>query len=270
MLTGTPSLKINLQLFGEEEGFNDDVILPEGFTEETPTEVNEEVVEEVAEGIEETVETPNIETPQTIKIKYNHEEKELTLEEATQLAQKGLNYDKLQQKINEFQNHPGLQYLNDLANRNGMQVEDLVQYWKQQEEQAMLNELLEKNIPEEYAKEMLESRKFREEQLKAQKAQEEEMLKKQEDENQVKDFLEAYPNVKPTDIPQEVWDKAQQGVPLKYAYMEHEHKQLSDRVKILETNLNNKKKAPISNGVGDFGTDEPIQEDDFLKGFNSI
>lgn len=270
---------MNLQLFAEESPIYDDVILPDDFTD-TPTDETE-VVEDNQDGIEEpqnTLEGQDPQEPQQeplqdipkIKVKFNHEEKELTLDEATLYAQKGMNYDKVIERLNEVQNNPGLQYLNDLANKNNMSVEDLVGYWRQQEEQQMINELVQKNIPEEYAREMVENRKFRE-QLNKEKEQQTKMTEtKQKEEAEIKAFMDAFPDVKPDDIPQEVIDKVQAGTPLKYAYMEHQYSQLTNKVKTLETNISNTKKAPLKAGVSSFGGEEPTSEDDFLKGFNSI
>ena len=181
-----------------------------------------------------------------------------------------MNYDKVIERLNEVQNNPGLQYLNNLASKNGLTVDELVGYWQQQEEQQMINDLVQKNIPEEYAREMVESRKFRE-QLAKEKEQQTKMAEtRQKEESEIKEFMDAFPDVKPDDIPKEVIDKVQAGTPLKYAYMEHQYSQLTNKVKTLETNFKNTKKAPLKAGVSSFGGDEPTSEDDFLKGFNSI
>jgi hypothetical protein len=247
---------------------NEEMILPDDFVEDTtPTEPTEEINNEVE--TEETLEgTPTNEneppTPQEqkIKIKYNHEDRELTLEEATQLAQKGMNYDKIQQQYNEMQNNPGLQYLNDLAQRNDMSVEDLVSYWKQQEEQDQLQELIQSNIPEEYAQEILENRKFRQEQ------QQERQTKQQEEQQQAElmEFINTFPDVDPSKIPPEIWQKVNEGVPIKYAYMEHQMSELKNQVKVLKNNETNKKKAPLGSVSATGGNDEG--EDPFLMGFN--
>ena len=167
-------------------------------------------------------ETSSNELEPFLKVKYNHEERALTQEEAILMAQKGLNYDKLQQKIDSYQNDPGLQYLNDLAQRNNVSVEELVNHWKSQEEQAQLNELIQQNIPEEYAREMLENRKFRE-QFQAQEQQKQQAEKQN---SEYMDFFNTFPGVEPKDIPPEVFVRSEQeGLPLKYAYMEHERTQ---------------------------------------------
>ena len=263
---------------------NEDMILPNDFVNEDAQpqaqDINNEQVTETTEQPDYTNEGEQVEEVTTqeetssevdnsprIKVKYNHEERELTLEEATQLAQKGMNYDKLQEKINSYQNDPGLQYLNEIAQKNNTSVEELVSYWKEQEQQAQLNELIQQNIPEEYAREMLENRKFREQlqQQEKQKAQTE----KQNAEYM--EFFENFPGVEPKDIPPEVFVRSEQeGIPLKYAYMEHERNTLMNRVKMLEQNNKNIRKAPLSAGVSSHGSQEVAQEDDFLKGFNSF
>lgn len=49
-------------------------------------------------------EAPAGETKRTLKLKYNGEEKDVDEEEARTLAQKGMNYDKVQQRLQEQQN----------------------------------------------------------------------------------------------------------------------------------------------------------------------
>jgi len=245
---------------------NDFISEEPGTDEIIENEVNEEG-QEFTEEVEETAETDEViqDPEQRIKIKYNHEEKELTLEEATQLAQKGMNYDKLQEKLFETQNNPGLAYLNELANRHGTSIENLVSYWKEQDSQAELNQLIQNNIPEEYAREMIENRKFREQQQLKEKETQAEARQHEE----FDDFFRTFTDIKPTDIPNEVWQKNNEGVPLKYAYMEHEFNNLKNEMQVLKHNKEIKKKAPIRSTVS-YGNREETTDDPFLEGFNSI
>ena len=104
-----------------------DAILPDGFNPEDkdfsldkladlapitetqpaePTANNEPApAEQPAEPEPTTVQEPSepVPQPQTVKIKYNHEEHELSLEEAATLAQKGMNYDKLNERVQGFE-----------------------------------------------------------------------------------------------------------------------------------------------------------------------
>lgn len=224
-------------------------------------EENQEVVQEEAqeEAQEETQEVEPF-----LQIKYNKEEKALSKEEAQILAQKGMNYDKVIQRLEEFENNPNLQYLNDLASRSNMSLDQLVGYWQEQENEAALNELLERNIPEEYAKEMLESRKFREQ------LQQKEMEQQQKNKEQKEfiDFAETFKDIKPEDIPVEVWKTREElGIPLKYAYMEYENSNLKKDREILINNQNNRKKAP-GLGTTKYGSAAATQKSDpFLEGF---
>lgn len=254
---------------------DEDMILPEDFEVETATPQADEITEQQEEVVEETPteqqpqeQTENVEQLQEqpkIRVKYNHEERELTLEEATLLAQKGMNYDKLTEKLRSFETDPRLSFVEQQARKYNMSPDEYIQAVQKQEEQEQLNQLIQANIPEEYAREMLESRKFRE-QLQA---KEQAKAAEEKQNAEFKDFLQTFSNVKPEEIPKEVWELNSQGVPLKYAYMEHQFKQQQNKIKVLETNLSNKSKAPVAS-VTSHGSTEVAEEDDFLKGFNSI
>lgn len=237
--------------------------------EEVDTPIETENLEETVDNVEETVDNTEPtneeqqiqEEIQKIKLKYNHQEMELPIDEVQVLAQKGMNYDKLQEKLNQVESNPGLQYLNELAERNGTNVEGLVNFWREQEKQAELNQLIQANIPEELASEILENRKYREQQEQARKEAEE----KQKQELEFKEFFDEFPDAKPSDIPVEVWQKNEQGIPLKYAYMEYEMSKLKSENSILKNNNKNKEKAVV-NPIGN-GNDENY--DAFLDGFDS-
>lgn len=257
-------LKLNLQLFSE--GPEEDMILPDDFAEDAPPQAEIEVPTDTVEDTKptETVEEPTQETPK-LKIKYNHEEREIDLEEAKVLAQKGMNYDKLQERVNQLQSNPALELVQQQAERYGMTVEQYVEEVRKADEQARLDELLQQNIPEEYAKEMLENRKFREQYQAQQKAQEEQIRRDQE----ALDFVQTFPNVKKEDIKPETWAKIEQGVPLKFAYMEQMNQELMTRIQVLEQNQKNLQQAPVQ-GVSTHGHQEDAESDPFMEGFNSI
>lgn len=259
---------------------DEDMIMPDDFETTPSEEVTEDIatdtesIEEVVEDTTETTETTEEVQEQTeqakeearkLKIKYNHQELELGEDEAIPLIQKGMNYDKALEKLKALETDPRLSFVEELANENNMTVSEYLEAVKAHKEQQKLNELIQSNIPEEYAKEILENRKFRE-QLENQnktKAQEE---KQQQD---FREFLEVFPDVNATDIPPEVWKMAENGVPLKFAYMQVENQKLQNELKILKQNQENKKKAPIG-GVTQHGSKENVEVDDFMKGFLSI
>ena len=260
-------LILNLQLFSELAAEPDDFSLDDTDFTDIPTEdtENQENTDEVDnistdENVENVEENPQ-ELP-FLNIKYNKEEMALTQEQAVELAQKGMNYDKIIERLYQAENNPALQYLNELAERNGTTTEDLVQYWREQERQAELNHLVQANIPEEYAQEILENRKFRQQMQEQQQAQAERERQRAE----YTDFFNSFPNVKPEEIPVEVWQKTENGVPLKYAYMEYNQQKLLSEINILKNNQKNKQKSPLGNGIGNTNADD---FDPFDAGFNS-
>ena len=264
---------------------NDDFILPDDFEAQPQAEEVEQVepeqvdsdddfAPEETESVEDTTETEEepSEAPQTIKIKYNHEEQEISLDEARELAQKGKNYDKLQEKLQQLENDPARTLVEQLAQEQGMEVSEFITAYQQWQEQAKLEQLTQQNIPEDVAKEILESRKEREARKQQEKQQQEEAKKNAEAQDFFKYFSEVngrefMPNQ--DKIPPEVFEMNAQGVPLKFAYMQHHNNQLQQQLKVLKQNKTNEQRAPIQ-GVTSHGSQEVAAEDDFLKGFNSI
>lgn len=259
----------------------EDMILPDDFedTSDTPSLEGDETSTEsdvedtpTAEGDPTTEDTEQTIEQQLFKLKYNHEELELPLEEVTRYAQMGMNYDKVQARLQELENDPRLSFVENLAKENGFDnPNDFLKEFQVQQEQARLDELIQQNIPEEYAKEMLESRRFREEQQRERELQQQQ----QAEQRQYVEFFETFRQANGKDfnpetdkIPQEVLDANAQGVPLKYAYMEHHNKQLQQQLQVYKQNESNKKKAPVGN-ITKHGSTEIAGEDDFLSGFDN-
>lgn len=262
-------LIMNLQLFSELDTDDFDLGFDEGEVEvetEIPT---EETITETTENEEVENEVPNEETQEQteafLKIKYNKEEKALSMQEAIELSQKGMNYDKVIDRLHQVENNVGLQYLNELAQRNGSTIDEMVAYWREQEYQSQVNELVQQNIPEEYAREMIENKKFREEYQQRVQAEQQQAKQKAE----FDEFLNAFPNVKPNDIPSEVWQSNDNGVPLKYAYMEYQMYNIINENKVLKQQSKNKQSSPAM-GTTMYGNKENTSKDDFMDGFNSI
>lgn len=255
----------------------EDAILPDDFSpEETSqpeevTEVPEETGEQQTEQVETTTSEPETVEQPKFKVKYNHEEMELGYDEAVPLIQKGMNYDKLQEKVQTFENDPLRQFVSEMAARNGMTPEQYVEAVKEHERQQELESLIQQNVPEEYAREMLESRQFREQW----KAEQQKKADEQKRSAETNDFLNYYKQAtgKTFDpdadkLPDEVLQAYQSGTPLKQAYMEHEARELRNRIKVLEQNAKNAKTAPVTSVTAHGGNN--TTSDPFLEGFDSI
>lgn len=278
---------------------NEDMILPEGFETDLPesegvnetgevdeTTVNpeaspsaqEETVQEeqpeelTGEETGEETEGEQKEELPPIKVKYNKEEIEIPYEEAVPLIQKGLNYDKIQERLQALESDPRLSFVEELAQEQGMDVNEFIEAYKKWREQEQLNQLIQQNIPEELAQEILETRK-----LRAQIEEERKVKEQQEKENEeFANFFDYFREANGRDfdaskdqIPQEVWEANANGVPLKYAYMEYLNNKLKNQVQVLKQNEENAKKAPVTS-VSAHGSQEIASEDAFLRGFNSI
>lgn len=226
-------------------------------SQETSQEQTQENTQEVMQGAESTEQTMAKGTESTqeqqtpfLSVKYNKEEKHLTKEEAVELAQKGMNYDKILQKYQELSNNPGLAYLNRLAEANGVTVEQLVDYWQQQEEQERLNELIQNNIPEDVAMEILESRKFRQQWEHERRA----IQAKHRRDQELVEFAKAFPHwaKEPESVPPEIWQAYDRGIPLMEAAREYRLRQLEEEnAKLkqgLQVNTANAENAAKSTG----------------------
>lgn len=257
---------------------NEDVILPDDYQETTPPQVDE-TIEPVETELEtnqtETTEELGTEQPQipsAFKVKFNHEEKEITYDDAIPLIQKGMNYDKQIERLQQLETDPRLHFVQELAESYNMTVEEYMDAVKQQKEQEALNELVQNNIPEEYAKEMLENRKFRQ-QFESERQTKVQQEKQNEEFNEFfsyfKDVIGKEFNPEKDEIPASVWEANKNGVPLKYAYMEHQNQTFKSQLQQLKQNQSNVKKTPVGS-VTKHGSTELAVDDDFLRGFNSI
>ena len=148
----------------------------------------------------------------------------------------------------EFKNNPHLSYLEQKAKKLGITVEQLIENDRKWEEQQALNQLIQQNIPEEYAKKLLEHDKFMQE-YQTEKQQREQ---KEKEQKMYLEFLEAYPDVKPEDVPAEVWQEVAKGRNLLDAYVRYENKRLKDEMAKFQqqqqTQAANMKNAASSTG----------------------
>jgi hypothetical protein len=211
---------------------------------------------------------------QKLKLKFNHEEREISLEEATALAQKGMNYEKAVERARvEAAQQARDAYIAEQGYEwNGKPITTEAQYKDALAEQKLIEQYKNTDLPDEIVQELLEGRKDREARAKEKAEQE----AKAKEDAQVNDFLDYFQRVneRPFDgtkdsIPQEVKDAVDRGDTLKIAYMEYHNNELRKQLLIAKQNETNSKKAPVGS-VTAFGGNKTEAEDDFLAGFNSI
>jgi hypothetical protein len=241
---------------------------------ETKQTVEAEVTPEVTEQAEPQTESTGAQPQAEPKLRLNYlgEEKEITLEEAKTLAQKGMNYDPLQQKWETSKQTLGK--FEEIARKAGFLDAnghgDIAAYQEAANEQLRQREIEELTqgleLPKELAEELYLSRKEREER----KALEQRALAEEAQRKQDLEFLDFYREVNGKDfdatttLPKEVLTAMNNGTPLKHAYAEHLAKELIKEKAIEKANAENSNLSPGSvtgNGAGsekEFFTSEEL------------
>ena len=173
--------------------------------------------------IEQTEQTEQFSSPQEsnyFTVKYNKEERQVSYDEAPDYIQKGMNYDKVQQRASEYEQH-----LNRVAQFSGYQnheeflqaLEDAEkQQVRQRYEEAgidpdLFNDFLANHPDMKYAREM--------------RAKEEEQRRIGSEIDQLR---AQFPDLQPGDLTDELFAiKEQRGVPLLHAYLELNYSRLA-------------------------------------------
>ena len=201
---------------------------------------------------EQSAEEERADQPQLFTLKYRGEQLQVTQDEMVALAQKGRDYDTVRQERDQLLQYrqeadPALELVRGYAKRNGMTVGDYLDYCRRQE-------LMSQGINEQTANAQIAVEK-QQAALKRQNAEAEAARKRQEaeadqarqrQEAQRKDFaafLGAYPGVKTTEIPKEVWEKVAQGESLVSAYTMHRNRQLEAELAAERQNRKNQQRT---------------------------
>lgn len=255
---------VEVEATPEEGGLFDDIAEE---TESTPAEV-ESTKESSTEAPKEASTEP------FLKIKYNKEEKGLSLEEATELAQKGMNYDNIYGKLNALNGQ-----LEKLAKANNMDVSNYISSLENAQRQFEMSKEM-KSLKAQYPaaddgllKELAEQRISSRASAEMQKAQE---TKKQEEsqsqieiKNQVEKFNKRYPNLEADKLDPQVYDLMKDGYTLLEAYSIFKDGKQAEQAKLDETkmaidkkNAENKKR-----GLGNISSSGSTDSDDFMSGF---
>lgn len=278
--------KMQDDLILEEE----DVILPDGWTEDTDilngfADEEEETIptddpqqapieqqdvppaddshqEDKADGEQEVLE----EIKPKIKIKYNHEEKELSIDEAAPYVQKGMHYDKIEGTVKEA---------NKLAKEMGFtSMNEMISSMRENYINAKVQDLVDDGVHEAVARKLVtddlreaESRQAAEEaEAEAKRAADEQTRVAKARDEDVSAFVKAYPGV--TVLPEEVKAANANGIPLVVAYAQYQARQAQIELQQLKQNQNTASRAPVG-GVTKHGGIADQASDPFMDGFDS-
>lgn len=208
-----------------------------------------EAGEEAAQDGETEEKQPETETKdgeeghQLYTLKVNGQERQVSLDEMTTLAQKGLDYDGLRADRDSLREGKAKgesygAFLQEMAEAGGVSVEELM-------EQTRAQILMQKakaegrDLSEEEARTQVKAAKAPEEKPKPQA----EPSREQKQQEAVQRFLNLYPNVKGEDIPQAVWDEAERVGDLIGPYQRHLAAKLDAREQTLRQNEANRKRS---------------------------
>ena len=235
-------------------------------TEADGIEPETEPTEETTEGSEETVDTPPREDAgETFKLKHLDEVRNVSREEVITLAQKGMDYDRIKQRLDGYAEikakaqarAPYEELVKELADEQHMTPEEFMDASRA----AMLarREGIDVSIARERIK--LDRReKALEERERAglyEGGQANENARREED---FAAFLNRYGDVDVKTIPKEVWDEVSRGARLTDAYMRWENRQLKAQLAAEKKNNENRVKS-----TGSQKSPAPEKRDDWDK-----
>ena len=164
---------------------------------------------------ETTAEQPTTTEPQKIKVRFRHEDRELTLDEAVVLAQKGLLYD--DENVSET-----MTQLKELAKANGFSsTKEYMQQVSKNVRESQAKQLSEReNIPENIAQQLIDKDEQIRELTNAQTARNTQEQERQKLLSEVDELQKMYPDVEIRKLPMEVYEAKSKrpDVPLAYHY----------------------------------------------------
>jgi hypothetical protein len=223
-------------------------------TSEEAAEANEEE-QEPSEEPEEPAGQPEAEPTMEQKeepeelfdLKFNKEIRKVNRQEVTELAQKGLNHDRILEQRDHLQqenaellkfkqdNEAIIGLLDAAAQKSGTDRNTFLQSVR---ENAYVSQGLSRDAAHERVlREDAEQRLSRTEKADAEKqqAQQGQELARQQD---IERFLKLYKDVDPNTIPKEVWDDVRNGETLVSAYGRYENRQLAESNRKLQESIN--------------------------------
>lgn len=235
-------------LVSDDDGNQTDEETSEETAEESePAEESEEQTEETEQPEEEPAQEPKAEPEELFDLKFNKEIRKVNRQEVTELAQKGLNHDRILEQRDHLQqenaellkfkqeNEAIIGLLDAAAQKSGTDRNTFLQSVR---ENAYVSQGLSRDAAHERVlREDAEQRLSRKEQLEAakDKGQQEQEQARQQD---IERFLKLYKDVDPNTIPKEVWDDVRNGETLVSAYGRYENRQLAESNRKLQESIN--------------------------------
>lgn len=234
-------------------------------SEDDGNQTEEETSEEVAEESETTQEPEDTEPEEQEKpdekpeeaaqeelfdLKFNKEIRQVNRQQVTELAQKGLNHDRILEQRDHLQqenaellkfkqdNEAIISLLDAAAQKSGTDRNTFLQSVRENAyvSQGLSRDAAHERVLREDAEQRLSrTERLEEERNRNQQSQQEQEQARQQD---IERFLKLYKDVDPGQIPKEVWDDVRNGETLVSAYGRYENRQLAENNRKLQESIN--------------------------------
>lgn len=216
-------------------------------------------------------------TPKVWTLRHLGEERTVNEQELTALAQKGLDYDRIHEKYEEFR--PVMDLFSQFANKAGMNTKDYISHIRQEAKRAEgLNAADAKRAVELEDREATIAAKEAADAEKQREQQEADAWKQSAEQRRMADiaeFQKTFPDAMkdPKSIPQEVWDGVRNGLSLVASYakwqVEQARKEAAEAEHKAAAVQQNQKNSGRSTGSMKSAGEESRSKDPFLEGWNS-
>lgn len=236
------------------EDDEDDEVIEFGVEADQPTE--EPNVEPEAPEAEKPVDEQKDENAdQRFSLKHLDEVKEVNRDEVIELAQKGMDYDRIRTErdtmkadYGQLQDYKAL--ITELAENSGMNAEDFVMNVRAKLMVAKGANLTEETALQQLKAKAAEKAAAEKEEKSAEEANRQAEAEKARKEADVQNFIATFPGVEAKDIPAEVWSVAKKTGNLTGAYSAYRIKQLEEQIATAEKNKKNEERSTGSRKTG--------------------
>lgn len=235
----------------DDDGNQTEEEVSEETAEESETTQEPEEEAEQEEGQEQPEDKPEEAAKEELfDLKFNKEIRKVNRQEVTELAQKGLNHDRILEQRDHLQqenaellkfkqeNEAIIGLLDAAAQKSGTDRNTFLQSVRENAyvSQGLSRDAAHERVLREDAEQRLSrTERLEEEKSRAQKSQQEQEQARQQD---IDRFLKIYKEVDPGNIPQEVWDDVRNGETLVSAYGRYENRQLAESNRKLQESIN--------------------------------
>ena len=250
------------ELMDEEFGVDLSDIVSDDDGNQTEEETSEEEAEETEapagaeeqtgepEQAQEAQEEAKADPEELFDLKFNKEIRKVNRQEVTELAQKGLNHDRILEQRDHLQqenaellkfkqdNEAIISLLDAAAQKSGTDRNTFLQSVRENAyvSQGLSRDAAHERVLREDAEQRLSrTERLEEERSRNQQSQQEQEQARQQD---IERFLKLYKDVDPGQIPKEVWDDVRNGETLVSAYGRYENRQLAENNRKLQESIN--------------------------------